>query len=93
MICPHCGSDTEKDIITTKVSIQKDTHGRMHVWTELMYRDGVLERKRMDTYSYYSTGEVNVINLKVFNGKNKLIEHRNIKHFKDGRQPKVENVK
>ena len=93
MKCPHCGMDTEKDIITTQPSVQKDGQGRMHVWEEKTFVDGVITQRRMDTYSYYSTGEVNVINQKVFDGQGKILIHQNIRHFKDGRQPTVEKIK
>ena len=45
--------------------------------------------KRVVTWTYYATGEVNVITIKVYDGANNLLHTKAIKHYKDGRQPTV----
>ena len=45
--------------------------------------------KRAVTWTYYATGEVNVITIKVYDGANNLVHTKAIKHYKDGRQPTV----
>lgn len=52
MDCPHCGKDTEKDIVTADLQIQKDAKGRKHVWMETTKVDGKIRQKRIDTYFY-----------------------------------------
>ena len=45
--------------------------------------------KRETTWTYYATGEVNVITIKVYDGANNLLRTKSIKHYTDGRQPTV----
>lgn len=45
--------------------------------------------KRVTTWSYYPTGEVNIITIKVYDGSNNLLRTKAIKHYTDGRQPTV----
>jgi predicted double-glycine peptidase len=45
--------------------------------------------KRVVTWSYYATGEVNVITIKQYDSNNVLLHTKAIKHYKDGRQPTV----
>lgn len=45
--------------------------------------------KRVVTWTYYATGEVNVITIKVYDGANNLVHTKAIKHYTDGRQPTV----
>ena len=45
--------------------------------------------KRVTTWTYYATGEVNVITIKQYYGSNNLLHTKAIKHYKDGRQPTV----
>lgn len=45
--------------------------------------------KRVTTWTYYATGEVNVITIKQYDGSNNLPHTKAIKHYKDGRQPTV----
>lgn len=45
--------------------------------------------KRVTTWTYYATGEVNVITIKQYDGSNNLLHTKAIKHYKDGRQPTV----
>ena len=46
-------------------------------------------RKTVTTWSYYPTGEVDTITQAEYTGKDALKQRRNIKHYKDGRQPTV----
>ena len=45
--------------------------------------------KREVTWTYYATGEVNVITIKVYDGNNNLLRTKAVKHYTDGRQPTV----
>jgi len=45
--------------------------------------------KRAVTWTYYATGEVNVITIKVYDGANNLVHTKAIKHYTDGKQPTV----
>lgn len=46
-------------------------------------------RKRVTTWTYYPTGEVDTITIKTYNGANALLHTKAIKHYTDGRQPTV----
>jgi len=86
MICPHCGNDTEK-IETPRIDIEKDDQGRMKTWTEIMRdQDGKEIRRRVDTYYYHKTGEIDTIRQRVIEGK-AVISDNEIRHFVDGRRP------
>ena len=39
--------------------------------------------------SYYKTGEIDKIKQRWFDGEGNLLRERIIKHFRDGRQPKI----
>ena len=45
--------------------------------------------KRETTWTYYATGEVNLITIKQYDANNALLHTKAIKHYKDGRQPTV----
>ena len=81
-----------KDEGTRTIAVTKDKEGRMSRFVE-EHRDidGALVGKRVNTYTYYPTGEVNVITQQRFEGE-KLIQNRQIKHFLDGKQPIVTNI-
>lgn len=74
MECPHCEKDTEKDIVTFNLQIQKDAMGRKRVWMETMLIDGKISQKRIDTY-FYKAKMVNPyrINMKVHDKDGKII--------------------
>jgi hypothetical protein len=46
-------------------------------------------RKRITTWTYYPTGEVNVITIKTYDASNNLTRTKIIKHYTDGKQPTV----
>ena len=83
-----------EDENTSEVSVVKDSKGRTKVWTEIT-RDveGNQVSKRVDTYSYYGTGEINTINQKVYGAGNlKPESEQDVRHYKDGTQPTVSKV-
>lgn len=93
MICPHCNQDTDK-YETSRVSIEKDKEGRIHTWAEITQdQDKKQTRKRVDTYTYHATGEVAVINQKVFDAADMLIDEREVKHSLDGKASVVTVIK
>ena len=63
--------------ITSETIVTRDTETNAQV------------NKRETTWTYYATGEVNVITIKVYDGANNLLRTKSIKHFTDGRQPTV----
>lgn len=89
--CSCCGQEIVP-VITTETQIKKDLNNRIIEWTEIQKADGVVSQKRVDSYDYYSTGEVKQIELKVYNGKDKLLKHKRIIHYKDEKQPIVKDI-
>ena len=61
--------------IASETIVTKDTETNLQV------------NKRETLWSYYPTGEVNVITTKQYDGANVLLHTKAIKHYKDGRQP------
>jgi len=45
--------------------------------------------KRVMTWSYYATGEVNVILVQVYDAMDVLKRTKRIKHYRDGKQPEA----
>ena len=45
--------------------------------------------RRVITWTYYATGEVNVITIERYDAINTLIRTKRIKHYRDGRQPEA----
>lgn len=52
---------------------------------------GVQVGGRQTTWTYYPTGEVNIITVQVLDANNNPISTKTIKHYLDGRQPTVTN--
>jgi len=78
---------------TSEATVTKDLQGRTKVWTEITRDiDGVQVSKRVDTYSYYATGEIDTINQKVYGIDMKILKEQNIKHYRDGSQPMMSKV-
>ena len=48
---------------------------------------GLQTRKVLTTWTYYPSGEVNVITIKTYDASNVLVDTKTIKHYRDGRQP------
>lgn len=75
----------DESAITTH--IEKDAQSRTRRWTEEQRDlDGALIGKRVDEYSYYETGEVDIILLRVYDGEGGLVSEKKVKHFVDGRR-------
>ena len=82
-----------KDEGSSIVSIIKDAQERMSVWvSEKRDLDGVLVGKSKDTYSYYLTGEVDVILQEKYNEKNVLVKKTELKHYRNGKQPSIQEI-
>jgi len=83
-----------EDEPTPEVSVTKDAKGRRKVWTEVTRDiDGKQVSKRVDTYSYYATGEINTIKQVRYGVSDLKAESENeIKHYTDGRQPVVKKI-
>ena len=63
--------------ITSETIVTRDTETNAQV------------NKRIVTWTYYATGEVDTITIKVYDGSNALLRTKAIKHYTDGRQPTV----
>lgn len=71
----------------------KGKYGRIFQDYETKYKDtGELIRKREETTTYYKTGELNLIKQKRFDADGKLLKQKNVKFFKDMKQPEVEDI-
>ena len=65
------------------------TNGQIATQTDVNYdvNTGLQTDKRVITWSYYSTGEVNQIIIQQFDASNNLLSTKTVQHYKDGRQP------
>ena len=74
------------------VTVQKDAKGRVFVWSETMRdSDENLIKRRVETYTYKPSGEIDRIDQKVYDSKDAMIEHKKIRHYPDT-QPTVEDA-
>ena len=82
MICPNCKMEIQPvEEISSEISLVKDEQGRMKTWTEITRdSDGNQIRKRVDEYTYHSTGEVDTITQQVFDSADKLTSEAEVKH-------------
>ena len=72
---------------TITTDTQKDQHDRIIEWTEKVTNpNGNQVSKRVDEYSYYPTGEVDIITLNIFSGQHLVSTHL-IKHYRNATQP------
>jgi len=71
---------------TSEITIIRDGSNRPIFWTEET-RDpnGIVVSKRTDAYTYYPTGEVDMINQRTFRGEAELRHERDVKHSVDGK--------
>ncbi|KKN52587.1 hypothetical protein LCGC14_0611390 [marine sediment metagenome] len=82
--------DLERETQET-TQVTKGKNGRTFQTYETKYVDtGELVGKREETTTYYATGELKKIKQKRFDANGNLLKERNIKYFKDGRQPEIE---
>ena len=80
-------SGEDEGIITSYT--EKDEKKRVKKWLEERRDiDRNLLSKRVDSYSYYKTGEVDVITLQAYDSKGKVSEKR-VKHFKDSKRSEI----
>jgi hypothetical protein len=92
MICPNCGKEIEPiEPITFEIQTRKDEAGRVTEWVEVA-KDALTGKqvgKRLDTYTYYPTGEVDTIRQVVYSKTDSVKSDQQIKHFKDVKEPEV----
>uniref|UniRef100_A0A6M3LS98 Uncharacterized protein n=1 Tax=viral metagenome TaxID=1070528 RepID=A0A6M3LS98_9ZZZZ len=82
-----------EDENTSEITVTKDLKGRTKIWTEITKDiDGNQIQKRIDTYTYYQTGEIDTINQKVYGADDTIVKEQNVKHYMDGKQPMVTKV-
>ena len=63
--------------IESQIEIERDEDSQVQV------------SKRVMTWSYYVTGEVNVILIQTYDGADVLKRTKRIKHYRDGKQPEA----
>lgn len=88
-------------MVDSLVEIEKDGQGRIKNWTETKIvkeclghpLSGKQLSKRQDEYTYYASGEIDLIDQKEFDELQEIKHQREIKHFNDGRPPKVKIIK
>ena len=81
-----------KDEGSSIVTIIKDAQGRMKTWTEETRNlSNKLTSKRVDKYTYYPAGELNVITQERYKGIF-LVNKKKVKHYRNGGQPTVEAI-
>lgn len=75
----------------TETAYTYDAQGRITGQTDIERDDDTQAQvsKRVITWTYYATGEVNVIKTELYDAADVLIRTRRIKHYRDGRQPEV----
>jgi hypothetical protein len=79
-----------ENIVTS--TVEKDDRQRIKTWTEeTRDDDGILISRRIDTYSYYPTGEVDRIVLRKFDGENNLVDEKVVKHSVKAESQKPNN--
>lgn len=77
------------------IAVEKDKDGKTTKWIEeTRDSEGLLVGKRTDEYTYYPTGETDVITQKKYDSQNELIpgSEKKIKHYLDGRQPEIQKL-
>jgi len=87
---PEIISDDEIRLVT---QVEKDEQGRITLWVEEQRDlDNVLIGRRVDEYAYYDTGEIDTIVQSVYDGEGSVLSKKEVKHYKDNRQPVVTGV-
>jgi len=82
-----------KDEGSSTITVVNDAQSRMKTWTsERKDIDNALIGKRIDKYSYYETGEINEIIQEKYNEKDVLVKKTELKHYRDGKQPDVQEI-
>ena len=91
---PCIAQDLVSKAIPEKVTVQVKSplkYGKLLQEMESTDDKGV-KHKRAITWTYYPTGEVNLITVKRYTD-GKLVSTRKIKHYLDGKQPTVKVAK
>ena len=93
-LCERLEKEARGETTVSFVAVIKDGQVRVSTWTEeTRDLDDVLVGKRINEYTYYPTGEIDIITQKRYDSQNELIGSGvEIKHFLDGRQPQVQNL-
>jgi len=74
------------------IAVVKDKDGRVTTWTEVCRDEhGTQTSKRTDTYTYFSKGEVEDINQKLYDSIDTVTSDKTVKHYTDGKPPTVED--
>jgi hypothetical protein len=94
VLCGRLEKEARGETTISTVIIIMDGQMWMSTWTEeTRDLDEILVGKRIDEYTYYSTGEIDIIIQKKYDSQNELIgSGKEIKHYLDGRQPTVQNL-
>jgi len=86
-------AEARGELTNSTITVVADKDGRTTKWTEET-RDlkDVLLGKRVDEYTYYPTGETDIIIHKEYDSSDKLIpgSEKKIKHYLGGRQPEIQ---
>lgn len=79
-----------EDEIRIATQVTKNKDGLISSWVEESRDlDGVLMGRRTDEYTYYESGEIDIIIQSIYDGEGTLLAKKEVKHFTDGRQPTV----
>lgn len=78
---------------TSEITTVKDVSNRPVQWTEeTKDLNGTVLSKRVNTYTYHITGEVDVINQKTYRGEAELRHEQDVVHSTDANTKPVANV-
>lgn len=79
-----------EDLFVVVSYTEKDEQRRTKKWTEERKdENGVVISKRIDIYTYYPSGCVDIIIMQIYDG-DKIVSEKTIKHFEGIKQPIVE---
>ena len=84
------GIRNDQDTYTDTTQVY-DAQGRITSETEIERDDNTQAQvsRKVISWTYYATGEVNVIKTETYDAADVLVKTRRIKHYRDGRQPEV----
>jgi len=73
----------------SKIQITRDAKGNIAEWSEeIRDNDGKLITKRVDKYSFFPSGEINIITQQILDDKGQKAE-RQIEHYIEEKQPTI----
>jgi len=75
-------------------SVTYGTNGQIASQTDINYdlNTGLQTNGKKVTWTYYATGEVNMITIQTLDANNNVTQTKTIQHYTDGRQPTVVTV-